>query len=160
MKKRQLNLPAGHHDANSASEVLGVSKRKLLKTLREAGLLEIDKRNGLRGRHNLPRTDIKTKGWAYEHSCGFGTGEGKRISHEYKVVVFTHAGFKEIKKIMEDPMNYEPPQKPTARKITPPPSDCTEKVASMKKSNINSVSRSECFKDLEAMGISIHRKAS
>jgi len=71
-------------------------------------------------------------------------------------------GFKEIKKIMEDPMNYEPPRKPTARKITPPPSDCTGKVTSMKKSDINSASRTECLKDLEAMGmgISIHKKAS
>ncbi len=160
MKRRQLNLPAGHHDADSASEILGVSKRMLLKTLRDVGLLEIDKRNGLKGRHNLPRTHIKKLGWAYEYTCSFGSGPGKTIDHEYKIVIFTHEGFREVKKIMESPMNYEPPKLPTAKKVAPPPSECSGKFQSQKKSNINSISRSECLKDLEAMGITIHQKAS
>jgi|GEM_PF-4971292 len=158
MKKRQLNLPAGHHDAESASQLLGVSKRKLLKTLREIGFLDIDKRNGLYGRHNLPRTHIKKLGWAYEHTCTYGSGPGKKIDHEYKVVIFTQEGFTEIKKMMQNPDTYKMPAQQT-QKVTPPPSECSLAPKPYKKS-LDSPSRKECLDLLDSWGLGINKEAS
>ena len=159
MKKRQLNLPAGHHDSDSASQLLGVSKVKLLATLREAGFLEIDKRNGLNGRHNLPRKHIKDLGWAYELTRSYGSGPSKRIDHEYKIVIFTHTGFQEVKKIMTEPETYRPPE-PQVKKVTPPPSDCAGFAQSKKRSTADSPSRKECLDLLNDWGIGINKEAS
>lgn len=143
MKPRQLDLPAGHHDANSASELLGVSKRKLLATLREVGFLEIDK-NGLRGNHNLPRKQITDLEWAYTKSLTFGSGEGRKITHEYRIVVFTAEGFREVKKIIESPEHW---QSPKPARATPPPSEC-KGTAEHKKASAETQARKNLLKEL------------
>lgn len=151
MKKRQLNLPAGHHDAESASQLLGVSKLALLKTLREIGFLEIDKRNGLRGRHNLPRKHIKELGWAYEKSLSYGSGPGKKFDHEYTIVIFTQDGFREVKKIIADPTSYRMPEAHQA------PRPAQEPIKSRyQRARPNSPSREASLRDLKNLGLDIN----
>ncbi|TQV85211.1 hypothetical protein FKG94_03205 [Exilibacterium tricleocarpae] len=112
-KARDLKLKPGEHDSNSAAEVLGVSKLKLLKTLREVGFLQTDTKHGMAGdRHNLPRDGIKRLGWAYTQKLTFGDGPNRERNREYYIVIFTRRGFLEVKKIMQDPDGYEMPEMP------------------------------------------------
>ncbi|NIB44843.1 hypothetical protein HBA55_35005 [Pseudomaricurvus alkylphenolicus] len=158
MKKRQLNLPAGHHDADSASELLGISKVKLLQHLREAGFLDTDKKNGLHGNHNLPRQQIKDMQWAYVKTLTYGSGANKQINREYRIAIFTEKGFKEVKKIIADPEGYEMPNfaKP---KLTPPPSDCTGQSRRMARAKLDSASRKALLDQMADWGLSTDQPA-
>lgn len=49
------SLPAGCHDAETAAQLLGMSKRALLKRMREMGWLNV---GGGDNNHNLPRREF------------------------------------------------------------------------------------------------------
>lgn len=118
-------LPVGHHNADTAAELLGISKRALYKRLREIGWLITDK-NGVRnGNHNLPRREIVERGWAYSITCSYGTGSNKEIDREYRIPIFTQEGFQQIKKIIIDgeaPPEIRPSLQPPPVESEPLPS--------------------------------------
>lgn len=93
----QHNLPAGCHDADSAALLLGMSKKALLKRMRELGWLTIskDKRN-----HNLPRHEYTRLGYLTVQERGYGLRGKMEISKTYQVMLLTQIGFQALKKAL------------------------------------------------------------
>lgn len=102
----QHPLPAGCHDAESARELLGVSKKALLKKMREIGWLytHADQRN-------LPRPECRRLGWLTTQTRGYALRGQKNIAKQYEVMLLTQSGFQELKKIMAEQKTEQPAEK-------------------------------------------------
>lgn len=144
-------LPVGHHNADTAAELLGISKRALYKRLREIGWLIVDK-NGVRsGNHNLPRREIVDRGWAYSITCSYGAGTNKEIDREYRVPVFTQEGFQQIKKIIID--GAAPPEIRPAHKAPAPEPEPLLCADELRSDPCVQQSRAEALAQLRKLGL-------
>lgn len=90
------HLPAGCHDAESAAQLLGMSKRALLQKLREMGWLNVGG-----DAHNLPRRELTTRGWLCTQQRGYCLKGKKEIAKSYTVMLLTQAGFAALKNELE-----------------------------------------------------------
>lgn len=86
------HLPAGCHDAESAAQLLGMSKKALLQKMREMGWLIVGGDS-----HNLPRRELTTRGWLTTQQRGYCLRGKKEISKSYSVMLLTQAGFNALK---------------------------------------------------------------
>jgi hypothetical protein len=91
----QAPIPAGHHDADSAAKLLGVTKRYLLQYMRELGWLHVGGDH-----HNMPRHELKHAGWLATHDRAHCLKGKKEIVKTYRVMLLSQTGFQELKKIM------------------------------------------------------------
>lgn len=94
----QHHLPAGCHDAETAAQLLNMSKRALLKKMRELGWLNI---GGGDGNHNLPRRDYTMNGYLCTQERGFCLKGKREISKSYRVMLLTQLGFNALKNELE-----------------------------------------------------------
>lgn len=94
----QHHLPAGCHDAETAAQLLSMSKRALLKKMRELGWLNI---GGGDGNHNLPRRDYTQNGYLCTQERGFCLKGKREISKSYRVMLLTQLGFNALKNELE-----------------------------------------------------------
>lgn len=92
--------PAGTHDATAAAELLGVSKKALLKRMRELGWLRIGG-----DVHNLPHPDYVRKGYLTTQQRGYQLKGNTSITKTYTVMLLTQLGYNELKKIMQNEPN-------------------------------------------------------
>lgn len=92
------HLPAGCHDAETAAQLLSMSKRALLKKMRELGWLNI---GGGDGNHNLPRRDYTLNGYLCTQERGFCLKGKREISKSYRVMLLTQLGFNALKNELE-----------------------------------------------------------
>ncbi len=90
----QHHLPAGCHDAETAAQLLNMSKRALLKKMRELGWLNI---GGGKSNHNLPRREFTKNGFLCTQDRGFCLKGQKEISKSYRVMLLTQFGFNALK---------------------------------------------------------------
>ena len=91
-------LPAGCHDAESAAQLLGMSKVALLKRMREMGWLNV---GGGDGNHNLPRRELINNGYLCTQDRGYCLKGKKEIAKSYRVMLLTQLGFKALKSELE-----------------------------------------------------------
>lgn len=91
---RQALLPAGCHDANTAAELLGMSKKALLKKMRELGWLIV---GGGKDNHNLPRREFILRGWLTVQERGYRLKGQSEIGKTYRVMLLTQTGFNALK---------------------------------------------------------------
>lgn len=114
-------LPAGCHDAESARQLLGMSKKALLKKMREMGWL---KAGGGLSNHNLPYRDLVLRGFLSTQERGFRLKGKKEIARPYEVMILTQKGFIALKKHLDDeklqriapPVPEQKAEAPTPRK--------------------------------------------
>ncbi|QEY15499.1 hypothetical protein D0C16_05620 [Cellvibrio sp. KY-GH-1] len=88
----QNHLPAGCHDAEAAAKLLGISKRALLKTMRELGWLNVSG-----DAINLPRREFANNGFLCTQERGYCLKGKKEISKSYRVMLLTQIGFAALK---------------------------------------------------------------
>lgn len=88
----QSLLPPGCHDANSAAELLGMSKRALLQRMRELGWLIVGGKD-----RNLPRNEYKKRGWLTTLERGYCLKGKKEITKTYEVMLLTQMGYQALK---------------------------------------------------------------
>lgn len=98
----QHRLPAGHHDANTAAELLGMSKKALLKRMRELGWLIIGG-----DAHNLPRREYVQMGYMNTQERGYALKGHQDIARSYRVMLLTQKGYQELKKVIDTNPNSE-----------------------------------------------------
>ena len=96
----QHHLPAGCHDAETAAQLLNMSKVALLKKMREMGWLNI---GGGDGNHNLPRREFINNGFLCTQDRGFRLKGKSEISKTYRVMLLTQRGFNALKNELEKP---------------------------------------------------------
>jgi len=94
----QHHLPAGCHDAETAAQLLNMSKRALLQKMRELGWLNV---GGGEGNHNLPRREFTKNGFLCTQDRGYCLKGKKEISKTYRVMLLTQTGFNALKKELE-----------------------------------------------------------
>jgi hypothetical protein len=94
----QHHLPAGCHDAETAAQLLNMSKRALLKKMRELGWLNV---GGGEGNHNLPRREFTKNGFLCTQDRGYCLKGKKEISKSYRVMLLTQTGFNALKHELE-----------------------------------------------------------
>lgn len=94
----QHHLPAGCHDAETAAQLLNMSKRALLKRMRELGWLNV---GGGEGNHNLPRREFTKNGFLCTQDRGYCLKGKKEISKSYRVMLLTQTGFIALKNELE-----------------------------------------------------------
>lgn len=104
--KRQHILPAGCHDADSAAKLLNVTKLELLKRMRDIGWLYVGGEA-----HNLPRQELKRRGFMTTQERGYCLKGKREIGKSYSVMLLTQFGFQELKKIMQSTPEGEPDKK-------------------------------------------------
>jgi hypothetical protein len=92
----QAPIPAGYHDADSAAKLLGITKRELLKTLRELAWVHVGG-----DQHNLPRHELKAAGWMTTHDRAYCLKGKSEIVKSYSTLLLSQIGFQELKKAME-----------------------------------------------------------
>jgi len=120
-------LPAGCHDAESAAQLLGMSKRALLKAMRELGWLYV---GGGDNSHNLPRRELIKNGYMCTQDRGYCLKGKKEIAKSYCVMLLTQMGFIALKKELEKMNNNIPNQHtPTVAHLPPPAKMHTVKPA-------------------------------
>jgi len=95
----QHTLPAGCHDAETAAQLLKMSKKALLKKMRELGWLKV---GGGTGNHNLPRREYVLRGWLCTQDRGYALKGKKEISKTYRVMLLTQEGFKALKNELQN----------------------------------------------------------
>ena len=78
-------LPTGCHCADSASALLGISKRALLKKMRELGWLHSGQKN-----KNMPRSNYVQRGYLTTQERSFAING---IKKRYSVMLLTQIGF-------------------------------------------------------------------
>lgn len=93
----QAHLPTGCHDASSAAELLNMSKKALLKKMRELGWLIVGTES-----HNLPRTEYIRRGWLTTHERGYYLKGKKEITKTYSVMLLTQAGYQALKNTLQN----------------------------------------------------------
>jgi len=96
----QYSLPAGCHDANTASELLGVSKKHLLKRMRELGWLLVGGDN-----HNLPRRDLVQRGLLTTQERAYPLKGNSEIVKNYRVMILTQSGFEALRRTLDGEAN-------------------------------------------------------
>ena len=106
-------IPAGYHNADSAAKLLGVSKRELLKTLRELAWVHVGG-----DQHNLPRHELKAAGWMTTHDRAYCLKGKKEIVKSYSTLLLSQTGFQELKKKMQT--HKIQPTEPTAAPVKAP----------------------------------------
>lgn len=106
----QHHLPAGCHDAETAAQLLNMSKRALLQKMRELGWLNV---GGGDGNHNLPRREFIKNGFLCTQDRGYCLKGKKEISKSYRVMLLTQVGFSALKNELEKMKTTIPP---TAKK--------------------------------------------
>src|SRR5690606_34586164 len=94
----QALLPAGCHDANSAAELLKMSKKALLKKMRELGWLIVGG-----DAHNLPRHEYIRRGWLTTQERGYCLRGKTEIGKTYRVMLLTQTGFNVLKNEINNP---------------------------------------------------------
>lgn len=94
----QHHLPAGCHDAETAAQLLHMSKRALLEKMRELGWLNT---NGGASNHNLPRREYTQNGYLCTQERGFCLKGKKEITKTYRVMLLTQLGFNALKNELE-----------------------------------------------------------
>lgn len=94
----QHHLPAGCHDAETAAQLLHMSKRALLAKLREMGWLNT---GGGSSNHNLPRREFTKNGFMCTQDRGYCLRGKKEISKSYRVMLLTQTGFNALKSELE-----------------------------------------------------------
>ena len=111
------HLPAGCHDAESAAQLLGMSKIALLQKLREMGWLNVGG-----NAHNLPRRELTKLGYLCTQQRGYCLKGKKEIAKSYSVMLLTQAGFIALKKQLENEKNMPSPtpQEFTTKPVAPP----------------------------------------
>lgn len=108
MTKHQL--PAGCHDAESAAQLIGISKKALLKKMRELGWLNV---GGGPGNHNMPRRELVARGYLFTQERGYCLKGKREIAKTYSVMLLSQTGFVALKKLLEAPTMTPPePAKP------------------------------------------------
>ena len=93
----QHQLPTGCHDANSAAQLLKMSKRALLQRMRELGWLLIGGDS-----HNLPRQEYIRNGFLSTQERGYGLRGKMEISKSYRVMILTQKGFQALKEALNN----------------------------------------------------------
>ena len=91
-------LPAGCHDAETAAQLLNMSKRALLQKMRELGWLNV---GGGEGNHNLPRREFTHNGYLCTQDRGYCLKGKKEIAKSYRVMLLTQIGFTALKKELQ-----------------------------------------------------------
>jgi hypothetical protein len=109
-------LPAGCHDAETAAQLLGMSKRALLKRMREMGWLNV---GGGDNNHNLPRREFLKNGFLCTQDRGYCLKGKKEIAKTYRVMLLTQTGFNALKSELEKMRT--PPPTITTTATTPVP---------------------------------------
>lgn len=92
----QNHLPAGCHDAETAAQLLNMSKRALLQKMREMGWLNVSGDT-----RNLPRRELTARGWLCTQQRGYCLKGKKEIAKSYTVMLLTQAGFAALKNELE-----------------------------------------------------------
>ena len=110
----QNHLPAGCHDAETAAQLLNMSKRALLQKMREMGWLNVSGDT-----RNLPRRELTARGWLCTQQRGYCLKGKKEIAKSYTVMLLTQAGFAALKnelekEKMQTQITRSTPQPPTA----------------------------------------------
>lgn len=88
----QHHLPTGCHDAESAALLLSMSKKALLKRMRELGWLNIGGDT-----HNQPRREYIQNGLLTTQERSYGLRGRNDISKTYRVMLLTQKGFQALK---------------------------------------------------------------
>lgn len=88
----QHHLPTGCHDAESAALLLSMSKKALLKRMRELGWLNIGG-----DAHNQPRREFIQNGLLTTQERSYGLRGRNDISKSYRVMLLTQKGFQSLK---------------------------------------------------------------
>lgn len=94
---RKHALPAGCHDAESAAQLLGLSKKGLLKMLRARGWVQT---GGTA--HNQPRAMYVQQGWLTTQVRSYALKGRKEIVKTYNVMLITQTGMA----ILQNAGNY------------------------------------------------------
>lgn len=102
------HLPAGCHDAETAAQLLNMSKRALLQKMREMGWLNVSGDT-----RNLPRRELTARGWLCTQQRGYCLKGKKEISKSYTVMLLTQAGFAALKNELEKEKMQTQTIKPT-----------------------------------------------
>lgn len=147
----QAPIPAGYHDADSAAKLLGITKRELLKTLRELAWVHVGG-----DQHNLPRHELRTAGWMTTHDRAYCLKGKKEIVKSYSTLLLSQIGFQELKKAMQNlkktqEIIAQAPQKQIKApviKIEPAAEKPYDKAAA-------EIERKKCIDELAQMGIPI-----
>ena len=108
------HLPAGCHDAETAAQLLNMSKRALLQKMREMGWLNVSGDT-----RNLPRRELTARGWLCTQQRGYCLKGKKEISKSYTVMLLTQAGFAALKNELEKEKMITNTQAPIAKPETP-----------------------------------------
>ena len=90
------HLPAGCHDAETAAQLLGMSKKALLQKMREMGWLNVSGES-----RNLPRRELVKAKFLCTQQRGYCLKGKKEIAKSYSVMLLTQAGFKALKTELE-----------------------------------------------------------
>lgn len=147
--------PAGTHDAQAAAELLGISKKALLKRMRELGWLRVGGDT-----HNLPHPEYVRKGYLTTQQRGYCLKGNKAIGKTYTVMLLNQQGYEELKKIMntkpKPASNTAAPTAP-AKKAAPSGTVHTQKVTHFDR-NRAEAERRAAMQDLAAMGIGINHR--
>jgi len=109
-------LPSGCHDADSAAKLLGLSKKALLKMLRNRGWI-----NNGGPAHNQPRAMYVQQGWLTTQVRSYALRGRKEIVKTYNVMLITQAGMAMLQNAatQPEPAKTEPPA--LAKAPTPAP---------------------------------------
>lgn len=162
----QSLLPTGCHDATSAAELLGMSKRALLKRMRELGWLVVSGQD-----HNLPRIEYKKRGWLTTQERGYCLKGKKEIGKTYQVMLLTQTGFNALKTLLQN--NPQPagaaateaeqapqPKAPTASQRAPearavPVVTFNRYASEAEQIKANEAERKKCLEQLAEWGIPV-----
>ena len=122
----QARIPAGYHDAESAalllSNALGrtISKRALLAHMREIGWLCVGG-----DQHNMPRQELKRKGFLTTQERAHCLKGKREIVRTYQVMLLTQKGFQAIKMTLQSEgsnameNNAEPKKQENSQPVKP-----------------------------------------
>lgn len=145
-------LPPGHYDVESAAELLGMSKLRLYKILREKGILKTDKRNGQKfGQHNHLHPYYIRLGWGYMSASEWRKrGTDESTTYQCGLAVFYQQGFDEIKKIVQE--GAEPPRV-TMQHIKAVEREPEPTKQEIKNDFKTDLSREACLKHLKEIGL-------
>lgn len=151
--KQKHQLPAGYHDAESAAQLLGMSKLALLKLMRELGWLNT---GGGDGNHNMPRRELIKCGYLSTQDRGYCLKGKKEIAKSYRVMLLSQAGFTALKHELEKSKMAQPlpaPVKPeTAQAQRPAPTPTEETVVPFNRETADA-EREKALEQLRAWGI-------
>ena len=112
-------LPAGCHDAESAAQLLGMSKKALLKKMREMGWLNV---GGGPGNHNMPRRELIAHGYLFTQERGYCLKGKREIAKTYSVMLLSQTGFIALKKQLDgEKLQPKAPPAPAQKTEAPTP---------------------------------------